>query len=496
MKKFFLFFRRPLGIFLLILMAGIGAYFIFIRKPATPPETVMAEKGNVIQEVSVTGTVKPSQSVDLAFEKSGKIAGVNVGVGDTVFAGQTLVTLVNGDIAAQLDQVRAAVAEQQATLDELKKGTRPEEIQIQQVKVDNARADLADKIEDAYTKSDDAVRNKADQIFSNPRTANPQLNYYLNTDSVLKTDIEWRRVLIESFLNSWESSGTVDAATAKKNLNEIKTFLDKVALVVNNASANSNLTQTTLDTWRADISTGRTNVNTAIVNLAGAESTLANEENELALDKAGSTLEQIASQEAKVEQAAANVKNYEAQLAKTIIWSPINGMVTKQGAKQGEIVGANVVLVSVISQNKFQIETNVPEADIAKVKAGDSAKITLDAYGSNVFFEAKVVKIDPGETMVEGVATYKTTLQFVKEDERVKSGMTANIDILTSQKENVIVVPQRLVISRNGDKFVKVLKDDGTIEEIKVEPGLRGSDGNIEIISGLNEGDKIIISAK
>ncbi len=496
MKLFFQFIKRPWVITLLVLILGTGGYFVFIKKPATPPETITAERGMIVQEVSVTGTVKPSQSVDLAFEKTGKVARVNAEVGDKVFAGQVLVTLVNGDIAAQLDQAKAAVAEQQAKLNELKIGTRPEEINIQQVKVNNARADLADKIEDAYTKSDDAVRNKADQVFSNPKTANPQLNNYLGTESSLKMDIEWRRVLIESLLNSWKSSGSVDAATAKKNLNEVKAFLDKVALAVNNTTANSNLSQTTLDTWKADISTGRTNVNTAIVNLASAESTLADEENELVLDKAGNTPEQIANQEAKVEQARANVKNYEAQLAKTIIWSPINGVVTKQDAKLGEIVGANVVLISVISQNQYQIETNVPEADVAKVKVGDSAEITLDAYGSDTFFKTKVVKIDPGETMVEGVATYKTTLQFLKEDERVKSGMTANINILTSQKENVIVVPQRAVITKNGEKFLNVLGDDGATGEVLVETGLRGSDGNIEIISGINEGDKIITSAK
>ena len=92
------------------------------------------------------------------------------------------------------------------------------------------------------------------------------------------------------------------------------------------------------------------------------------------------------------------------------------------------------------------------------------------------------------------MATYKTTFQFVKENTGIKSGMTANIDILTANKENVIVIPQQAVITRDGEKFVKILADDGTIKEVEVETGLRGSDGNMEIISGINEGDKVVIS--
>ena len=487
-------YKKPIFIFgLVVVVVIIAGYFYFFKAKKPNYEIVVAKKGTVIQEVSVTGKVKPAENVDLAFEKTGKVAWVNAKVGDKVFIGQTLITLVNGDIAAQLDQAKASVAEQKAKLDELKIGTRPEEIQIQQVKVDNARNDLIDKIQEAYTQSDDAIRNKVDQVFSNPRTVNPQLNYYLNTESVLKTDIEWRRFLVENILNSWKSSLDINVTAVKTNLDEIKLFLDKMALAVNNAGANSSLSQTTLDTWKSNISTARTNVNTAIENLSSSESTLAVEENQLSLEKAGNTPEQIANQEAKLEQAEANVKNFQAQLAKTVLWAPINGIVTKQDAKNGEIVAADSPVVSIISESQFEIEANVPEADIAKVKVGDSAKITLDAYGGDTFFDVNVAKIDPGETIIEGVATYKTTFQFTKEDHRIKSGMTANIDILTDKRENVINIPQRAVVSQNKDKIVKILDENGNSKEVKVKVGLRGSDGNIEILEGVGEGDKIVL---
>jgi multidrug resistance efflux pump len=172
--------------------------------------------------------------------------------------------------------------------------------------------------------------------------------------------------------------------------------LDKISLVVNNAKANANLSQTTLDGWRTDISTARANINTAIANLTAAEEKLKTAqsdlnvaENELALEKAGSVPQQIIGQEAEVEKAEANANNIKAQISKSIIFSPINGIVTRQNTKVGEIISADAAEVSVMSDVKFEIEANIPEADIAKIKISNPAKITLDAYGSNVFLKPK-----------------------------------------------------------------------------------------------------------
>ena len=190
----------------------------------------------------------------------------------------------------------------------------------------------------------------------------------------------------------------------------------------------------------------------------------------------------------------AKVDNIRAQISKTEIYSPIKGVVTKKDAKVGEIVTAGASIVSIISDAEFEIESNIPEVDIVKIKIGNEAKVTLDAYGSDILFAAKVISIDPSETMIEGVATYKVTLGFSGNDARIKSGMTANIDILSDKKENVIFVPLRAVIARNGNKIVRIL-DGESVKETEVRVGLRGSDGNIEILEGIKEGDRVVISS-
>ena len=144
----------------------------------------------------------------------------------------------------------------------------------------------------------------------------------------------------------------------------------------------------------------------------------------------------------------------------------------------------------------------MPESDIAYIETGDAAEVTLDAYTSDVIFEAKVVGVDPGETVVDGVATYKVTLQFVAEDERVKSGMTANIDITTDKRTGVVTIPARAVITKNAHKVVRILPPPSPQQknpepiEVQVETGLSGGDGTVEIIKGVNVGDRVVIFEK
>lgn len=510
------FFKRPVGIFFLLILFGVGTgWYVFFGGSKKPTyDTMVAARYDLVQEVNVTGRVKSAESVALAFENSGKVARVLARVGDRIEIGETLVNLDNTELLADLAEAEANVKVQETKLQELQRGTRIEEIQVQQVKVENAqfakedaKKYLFNALQDSYTKTDDAVRSKADQAFSNPRSSSPQLRFIV-VDSQLETNIETERLAIEGKLLAWEASlkalllgddFNAVVSMTQQNLVFAKNFLNDLALAINEAPADPSISSATLTTWKTDISAARTNVNTAITNLTAAqeklqtaESNLALERQNLALKEAGSSIEEITAQEAKLSQARAAAEKIQSQLAKTQLRSPIRGVVARQDAKVGELVSAGVVIVSLISDNDFEIETNVPEADIAKIAVGNPAQVTLDAYGRDIVFQAEVITVDPAEIIIEGVATYKVTLQFLKEDERIKSGMTSNINITSDSRENVLAISQRALIRRNGEKLVKVL-DGEEIKEVKVETGLRGSDGNIEILSGLQEGDVVIM---
>lgn len=497
----------PLIILILIIIGGT-----VVAKNNNKPNYVLSEvtTQNLKQEISVTGSIKPASDASLAFEKSGRVRSVSVDVGAKVVAGQVLVSLENAELVAQLAQAEASVKAAQARLDELKQGGTPAEIEVEKIKLSNAQNEQAsaqrsasETLQDAYVKIDDAIRNKIDLFFTNPRSNAPQ--FTLVADSQVKSSVEFDRVKVESILVGWESgagSAALDLNTrfteAKRGLVTIQTFLDRVATAVNALTPNASLTQTTIDAHKASVLSARTTVSTEISEVTSSEQALQSarnavllQESQLRLKETPARPEQVKAQEAAVEQAEANRLNIQAQLSKTILRSPISGVVTVRDVEVGEIVAANTPVVTVISSQKFKIEARVPESDISEIKLGNKSVITLDAY-PEAEFTAEVIAIDPAETIVEGVPTYKVTLQFVSADERIKSGLTANVDIVTAEAPQALSVVSRSVSQKEGKKYVKVKRGE-EIVEVEVVTGIRDSSGRTEIKSGLQAGDSVII---
>ena len=478
---------------LIVIVGGLIILFVSFWDNEILYDFAVAERRDVVQKVEVTGTVKPASNVDLAFDRSGKIARVYLKVGDKVSAGQVLVTLQNGDLVSQLHQAEAQLIAEEANLSEVQSNPEAEQ------SLRNSYDGVITKLDDAFAKTDDAVRAKTIGMFASQKMA---IDYYELTYAPCASDVvdkivrlyptvqydlvQWREELDK--LSPASSREEIDEALKKGQIHLAlaKQFIDglnNTLFIVGCTNSNSSL-----DTYRMNISTARTNILTAMSNLNGLQQTIASQK--VTFNNADA----VKAADARVAAARANVENYRSQLEKTVIRSPIDGAVAKEDAKVGQIALANTPLVSVISRAKFEIEANVPEADIAKLTIGNRARITLDAYGEDVLFEAVLVKIDQVETVIEGVSTYKTTFQFNVDDERLKSGMTANITIETAKKERVIVIPERSVINKGSDRIVRVLDPKEETREVKVTTGLRDSEGNIEIIAGLNEGDKVVTS--
>lgn len=490
-------------------------------------DVVVAKRSDLIQVVSLSGKIKPVDEISLGFEKVGKIKSVGVNVGDKVPKGKVLATQENADLFADLEQAKAVVKREESKLSELYGGTRKEEIILDESKVEKAKIDLAESrkkleasIRSAYTKSDDVVRNTVDQFFNNPRSYLAEFSIdfndsgtsvYFDVDFNLKLDIKNKRIKVEGLLNNWLESlkkmgsdlENIEkyAAEADNNLVEIKSLLDKISEAVNSLNSYNFKYESTVSGYKTSISGARTiidsmidTLNRSIQDVKSDSSNFIISEKELALKKAGTLPEKIIAQRAAVDEVRAKVSAVEAQISKTIIRSPIDGVVTKQDAKTGEITSANTPIISVISDGKFEVESFVPEINIAKIKIGNQAEVTFDAYDLDVVFNANVSRIDPAETLVDGVPNYKIILELLDGDERIKSGMTANLEVTTDKKEGVIIIPLRAVVSKNGKKIVRVVRNK-IIEEADVQIGIKGSDGGIEIISGIKDGDRVLISS-
>jgi len=227
-----------------LIVVALAVVFYIRNSSEDMPVSIVVERADISQEVFVTGQVRPEQEVTLSFNKAGKIVDVLVDIGDQAHAGQILALMDQGDLPSQLLQSEAGIEVEQAKLDQLKRGTRSEEIAIKEAKVlsaknavEDAESNLVDTLRNAYIKSDDAVRNQADQLLSGATGASPSLNFQV--EGALSSKIATERVLVEQTLNKWgqglaslsvSSDLSLYVEKAKKSLKPFKPSIEKEAL--------------------------------------------------------------------------------------------------------------------------------------------------------------------------------------------------------------------------------------------------------------------------
>jgi HlyD family secretion protein len=499
----------------LVLFIGL-VFFLFVGGNGN--NAVATEKAKIqtlAQEISVTGKVKPLSNVELSFDSGGRVLRVYKKIGGTVKRGEIIATLENGELAADLQEAEANLKVQEAELSQVLRGSRKEEIAIDEAELQKAEQDLAnyfddipDILNDALVDADDALNKQTFQMFTNPNSSRPELSFFVSNFQK-KIDAESARLkandavkemnTLVNMLSLSKGEREISLINAQKYLTVINSYL---SMVFDALSDSTNLSDTTKDTYKANVTTARGNITSALStigdqlqSIASQKTVVAKMKNELALTISGATKEDIEKAKARVEEARAQVTRARARLAKTIITSPISGIVSRIDVEVGETVSGGDRVVDVISQDDFEIEVDVPEIDIAKLSVGNKATLTLDPYGSQEIFSAEVFEVEPAERVVDGISTYKTTLVFIEKDPRIKAGMTANIVIETAKKEKALVVPQRAIFKKENKEFVRVLKD-GKTEEVQVSVGLYGEAGLVEIVSGLSEGDEVVTSLK
>ncbi len=218
---------------------------------------------------------------------------------------------------------------------------------------------------------------------------------------------------------------------------------------------------------------------------------------------------QLALQEAQVKQAEAALNSALIDLNYTKIVSPVDGIVVSKEVEVGQTVAASFqtpTLVTVAEDlTKMQIEASVVEADIAKVKDGQKVDFSVDSYPDEIF-HGIVTQVRNQAITTSNVVTYEVIIEIDNRDLKLKPGMTANVEIITSNKENVFLVSNKALrfymTDENGtsakrykDKGIWVLRK-GQPVRITVKTGV-SDDNNTEVSSDdLFEGDEVILERK
>ena len=201
-----------------------------------------------------------------------------------------------------------------------------------------------------------------------------------------------------------------------------------------------------------------------------------------------------------VESARATTWTLQKQMKKNIVYAPIDGIIAKKYLEEGEMATMGKPLVTISGEKGFEIEADVPESDIDKIKIGQKGQATFDAFLSDEIFEFEVTEVEPTATIIQDVVYYRVTFKLLTEEKRIKSGMSTDIDILTAEKKDVLAVSNQAIKNEDGKRYVEILEIDAdqqkTVKRADVKAGLRGDSGLTEIVSGLSEGEEVITFVK
>jgi multidrug efflux pump subunit AcrA (membrane-fusion protein) len=204
--------------------------------------------------------------------------------------------------------------------------------------------------------------------------------------------------------------------------------------------------------------------------------------------------------EAAVEADKINLTIAQDRLTDTKVLAPMDGVVAVRNVQIGQIissgisnVGGGTTVLTLSDLSHIFVVAAVDESDIGKVRVGQTATVTADAYPGKTF-QGQVVRIATRGVNLSNVVTFEVKIEVLGDAKALlKPEMTANVEILTAAKDDAVLVPAEAVVRKGrGKQVVTVVGEGGSKEEVAVTPGL--SDGTkTEIPDGLTAGQTVLV---
>lgn len=479
-----------------------GAVYLRLRPSqvaaATAVPTATVQRSTLTATVNTAGNIQSHQSVDLTFGQSGTVRKINVKVGDRVQAGDVLAELDTADLALQLrsaqvnlknaqDQLaktrnpnteqdlanaRAQVESAQAAYDKVAAGASQAKLTSAQAQVASAQAAYDAAVKSAATSGSSLVSAAATLEKARIALEKAQGEY---------DKVSWRGDVGATSQASTLQGATIDYDQAKANYDALAaTSKTDASSKVASAAASLRSAQANLDDIKNQVTAA---------DLASAQASLTQAKNNLDELLAGPDVNSLSIAQNSVETAQIALDQIKLKLQQAQIVAPFSGIITTINAKVGQT--ASGTPISLADLDHLDIIVNMAEVDVNKVQVGQPAEVTLDAI-TDLTLAGTVSQIAPAGVQSSGVVNYPVTVAITKTSDAVKTGMTSNVNIIVSQRDNVLTVPNRAIRTVNKQKVVTVLFEGQQIQ-VPVQVGLSG-DSATEIVSGLKEGDVVMLT--
>ncbi len=412
-------------------------------------KTEVIRKGPLTATVGATGIVRANQSATLSFQATGRIESVNVKEGDLVNANRVLATLDRKTVSAQIALAEADLVAADRALEDL--------LESQQVKASAqlALAQAEDALEDAEYRL--IVRQKGNRASA-------------NTIDAAEANLILANVEVEVAEQRYDhASGEAGRALALSNLIAAKQNRDSIQRNLNWYLGSP--TETEQAILEADV--------------ALAEAQVEDARREWERVKDGPTAGDIASAQARVTAAQATL-----ELAR--ITAPFSGTVTSVDVMRGDLTSPGSPAFRIDDLSRLLVDVEISEVDINRIALDQPVSLVFDAILEQEY-EGVVVGIGEVGISIQGVVSFPVTVEILEDDEKIRPGMTAAVTIVVEQIEDVVLIPNRAVRVRDGQRVIYLMKD-GDMEIVEVVLGAT-SDQYSQVLEGdVSEGDEIVVN--
>ncbi|GIW66601.1 MAG: hypothetical protein KatS3mg095_0499 [Candidatus Parcubacteria bacterium] len=516
-KKFF---QNKKIIFLLILiLVGIG-YLIYSKNKNNQITEgyilAKVERGTIEKSVSGTGYVTSTDIFQIKPSISGKILNIYAIEGSYINKGELLVVLDDSDIKRQIRDLELDIESLRVNL------TKAQDDYQRILRGDDLRKNyenLLKNLNDIFINYPDDLERTRKVYFEkelDPLSYN--INYYLyyfpkssvNFNDLQKTYNKLRNNFIsisQSFEKTRFNNQNIDFSLIKNSYDFlletqdfIKSGLDLIRRLKEDLSLNQayHTKEEIIDRHYNDLNSIYGKYSGYIDSLSSMVSTLNNYQDTIKQKEYD-----IKSLQLSLQQKENKLNDLKEDLKDYYIYAPVGGIVQDINVKLNDIVSSNSVLMKIVSNEKI-VEVYLNEIDAAEVKLGQKVILTFDAL-PDLKLNGEVFYISALGEINQGVVNYLVKVNM-QNSSQVKIGMTANAEIITKIKRDILVVPNSVIKSMNDRNYIEIPDEKEGIRQLTKRPvkltyplkkvfiktGL--SDNNkTEILEGLREGDVIVV---
>lgn len=445
-------------IFLGLAAVGLIAYLVInnqnAKNSATASlQTVEATRGELVAIIGATGTVRANQTADLKWQTNGRIGQIHVEVGDKVSSETVLAELLQTSLSQSIILAQSDLVDAQRKLDNLLHSN------LQQAQAQLSLANAKDAYDRAVWSGlqGDTARTTNQNSIDAARAA-----VTLAQDKVDSAEETFSKFKDNDEDDPIRAGALSTLANARQNLENAKRDLN---FLVQNPNEKE-----------LAISEGK-------VALARAEYEDAQREWERLKD--GPDPDDIVAAESRIA-------SIEATIGLAQIVAPFGGTVTEVIGMTGDQVSAGSAVFRLDDLSRLFVDVEVPEIDINRILIGQSVDLSFDAI-SNKTYQGRVHSVAQVGRVQNGLVNFSVVIEILNADEQVLPGMTAAVNIIISQIEDALIVPNRAIRLVDNQQVVYILKNGEPIA-VNITIG-SSSDSMSEVIAGdLKEGDKVILN--